>query len=110
MTAWLIKRFSFFSPASAKQLRAKVGRTIVACVEQGHRKFCRSGGNERTQWGKKFQPVVLSGLRGKGSVRKEVFLPTWFFVTLYQDIRRSPLEYIKKTNNYEKLTAHPRGE
>jgi hypothetical protein len=28
------------------------------------------------QWGKRFQPVVLFGLRGKGLVRKEAFLLT----------------------------------
>jgi hypothetical protein len=28
------------------------------------------------QWGKRFQPVVLHGLQGKGLVRKEAFLPT----------------------------------
>jgi hypothetical protein len=41
----LLRFYCFYFPSlSAKQLRAKAGRTMVACGRQGHRNFCRSGG------------------------------------------------------------------
>jgi hypothetical protein len=54
------------APRQLKQLRTKAGRTMVACGWLGHRNFCRSKGQERAQQGKRFQPVVLPGLQGKG--------------------------------------------
>jgi hypothetical protein len=58
-------------PPSAKQLRAKAGRTMVALsVGRGIGNFAEARDNERTQRGKRFQPVVLSGLQGKGPVRQ----------------------------------------
>jgi len=43
---------------------------MVACGRQGHRKFCRSEGNERTTVGQKIPARGSAGLRGKGLVRQ----------------------------------------
>ena len=38
--------------------------------DRGIGNFAEARGNERMQWGKRFQPVVLPGLQGKGLVRQ----------------------------------------
>jgi hypothetical protein len=44
--------------------------------DRGIGNFAEARGNERMQWGKRFQPVVLSGCRAKALCGKEAFLPT----------------------------------
>ncbi|WP_256538377.1 hypothetical protein [Mucilaginibacter aquariorum] len=101
---------SFFSSPSAKQLRAKAGRTWWACAWQGHRKFCRSEGQERAKWGKRFQPVVLPGLQGKGPVRqRSLFADLIFCYFLIKQYGEALLSTLKKQTTTKNVKAF-RGE
>jgi hypothetical protein len=61
------------SSPSADKLRAKAGRTMLACAAAGHSKFLLKPGNVRTQWGKIIAALVLPDLQGKACAAKKHF-------------------------------------
>jgi len=57
--------------------------------------------------GKVLQPVVLAALQGNGLVRQRSLSAESLFGYFCGDIRRTPLEYLKKTNNNTKNVTRP---
>ncbi|MEO8886109.1 MAG: hypothetical protein ABI367_08610 [Mucilaginibacter sp.] len=64
---------------SAKQLRAKSGKTMVACAAAGHCNFLLKHRHERTKWGKNIAAQVLPDLQGEGPARQRSLLADLIF-------------------------------
>jgi hypothetical protein len=50
--------------------------------------FAEAGGKRERQWSKRFQPVVLPGLQGKGQVRQRSIFAALDFLLLFDQAKR----------------------